>query len=243
MRKILFATVICTLALSSCHFFNKGIRGNGVIKSQTRNVTGFNSIHVSGSTDVYVKQDSVFSVRVEAEENLLEYLITETDGSTLSIHQKEGTNLNPTKSIKVYVSGPMFKHFEASGACDIYTENQLSSNETVSINLSGSCDVKMELKAPEVKADLSGAGTVTLKGETKDLKLDGSGSTDIKCFEMLAENTHLEISGAGDAEVFANVKLDVHVSGAADVKYKGNGAVNQEVSGAGSVKKVETPNP
>jgi hypothetical protein len=194
---------------------------------------------VSGNTDVYVKQDSVFSVRVEAEENLLEYIIIETDGNTLHIHQKEGTSLNPTKSIKVYVSGPMFKHFEASGACDIYSENKLSSNESIGINLSGSCDVKLELKAPEVKAGLSGAGTVTLKGETKDLEIDGSGSTDIKCFEMLTENTHIVLSGAGDAEVYASVKLDVHVSGAADVKYKGNAAVNQDVSGAGSVKKAD----
>ena len=46
------------------------------------------------------------------------------------------------------------------------------------------------------------------------------------------------MSGAGDAEVFASVKLDVEVSGASDVKYKGNAAVSQDVSGAGSVKKV-----
>jgi Putative auto-transporter adhesin, head GIN domain len=78
-----------------------------------------------------------------------------------------------------------------------------------------------------------------LKGETKDFSADGSGSTDIKCFELLAENTNVELSGAGDAQVFASVKLDVQVSGAADVKYKGNAAVTKEISGAGSVKKVE----
>ncbi|MBL0130494.1 MAG: DUF2807 domain-containing protein [Chitinophagaceae bacterium] len=76
-------------------------------------------------------------------------------------------------------------------------------------------------------------------GDTKDFSVQGSGSTDINCFELFAENTKVELSGAGDAEVFASVKLDVHVSGAADVKYKGNANVSQEVSGAGSVKKVE----
>jgi len=59
----------------------------------------------------------------------------------------------------------------------------------------------------------------------------------------MAENTQVELSGAGDAQVFASVKLDVRVSGAADVKYKGNATVSQSVRGAGSVKKVETPNP
>ena len=79
-----------------------------------------------------------------------------------------------------------------------------------------------------------------LTGETKDFNVDGSGAQSIKCFELMAENAHVEMSGAGDAEVFASVKLDVHVaSGASDVKYKGNATVSQNVSGAGSVKKAD----
>ncbi len=71
------------------------------------------------------------------------------------------------------------------------------------------------------------------------LVLISSGSTDIKCMELMAENVDVHITGAGDAEVFASVKLDVSVSGAGNVKYKGNAVVNKSVSGAGSVKKVE----
>jgi hypothetical protein len=56
----------------------------------------------------------------------------------------------------------------------------------------------------------------------------------------MAENTKVDISGAGSAEVFASVKLDAHVSGAGKVRYKGDAAnVQQQVSGAGSVKKAE----
>ncbi len=214
------------------------MRGNGVIKTENRTAGTFNGIDVSGNIDVYVKQDSVASIKIEADENLLQYIVTDNDGSTLQIHERKGVNLNPTRSIKVYVSGPSFKNFDASGACAFYTENKIISNEPVSISLSGAGNVKMELKAPSVKADLSGAGTITLKGETKDFEVDGSGSSEINCFELMTENTKVDLSGAGDAEVFASVKLDVSISGAADVKYKGNATVSQSVSGAGSVKKV-----
>ena len=37
-------------------------------------------------------------------------------------------------------------------------------------------------------------------------------ATDVKCFELMAENVDVDISGAGDAEVFASVKLDVRCS-------------------------------
>jgi Putative auto-transporter adhesin, head GIN domain len=240
MRRLFFSAILFTATLTSCHYISsKRIRGNGTMKTESRTAGTFNSIDVSGNADVYVKQDSVFSIKIEADENLLEYILTDNNGGTLRIHQKEGTNLKPSKSIKIYVSGPSFKRFEASGACDFYSENKLTSTEPVTISLSGSSDVKLELKAPKVDADLSGAGTITLKGETKDFSVDGSGSTDIKCFELMTENTKVELSGAGDAEVFASVKLDVQVSGAADVKYKGNAVVTKEISGAGSVKKVE----
>ena len=116
---------------------------------------------------------------------------------------------------------------------------KLQASEAITIRLSGASDVKMELMAPEVKVDLSGAGTITLLGQTKNFKVDGSGSTDIKCFDLLTENTSVEISGAGNAEVFASVTLDVNVSGAGDVRYRGGATVSQKVSGAGSVKKVD----
>ncbi|MEQ1678795.1 MAG: head GIN domain-containing protein [Chitinophagaceae bacterium] len=240
MRRLFFLAILFTATLSSCHYITgKRIRGNGVMKTENRTAGTFNSIHVSGAIDVYVTQDSVTSIKVESDENLLEYLLTDIEGGTLRIHQKEGTNLKPSKSIKVYVSSPSYKNFEASGACDFFGQNKITSTEPISIDLSGASDVKLELKAPKIDAELTGAGTITLRGETKNFIVDGSGSTDIKCFDMMAENTQVELSGAGDAEVFASVKLDVHVSGAADVKYKGNPSVSQKVSGAGSVKKVD----
>jgi hypothetical protein len=240
MKKLISIAVLFMIFLSSCSYFGgERIRGNGVIKTENRTAGTFNGIDVSGNTDVYVKEDSVISIRIEADENLLQYIIVENNNGKLVIHQKEGTDLKPTKSIKVYVSGPSINYLAASGACDFYSENQLTGTEPVMIDLSGSSDAQLYIKAPKVEAGLSGAGTITLKGEAKELRVDGSGSTDIRCFELMTESTYVELSGAGNAEVFASVKLDVHVSGAADVRYKGNPEVSQNINGAGSVKKAE----
>lgn len=240
MRKIFFFASLSIVLFSSCSLFGgKRIRGNGAIKTEIRSVANFERIDVSGATDVYVKQDSVYVVKVETDENLMEYLIIENENGTLRIHQKEGTNLQPSKRIKVYVSGPAFKRFDASGACNYISEGLISSEAAISISSSGSCDVKMELKAPKIEADLTGAGSITLKGEAKEFEVDGSGSTDVNCFELITENATVQISGSGNAEVFAGAKLNVEVSGSGDVKYKGNAAVSQSISGSGSVKKVD----
>ena len=240
MKQILLPIVALAIIISSCNLVGgERIRGNGNMKTETRNISPFDGVSLSGNTDLYVKQDSVFSVRVEADENLMEYIITELDGSTLKIRSKDGANLKSSRSIKVYVSAPSFNYFKATEACDIFSENKITSSAAIAIDISGASDVKMELMAPKVEADLSGAGSLTLSGQTKDFKVDGSGSSDINCFDLQTENSVLELSGAGNADVFASVKLDVRVSGAADIKYKGNATVTQKISGAGSVKKVD----
>jgi hypothetical protein len=240
MRSIFIIAVSSLLLFSSCReIFAKRIRGNGNITTQTRSAGQFNSIDVSGSIDVYVKQDSSSSIKVEADENLQQYIETIDDGNVLRIKTEEGYNLRSSRQIKVYVSSAVFKRFEASGACDIFSEGKISSSSDIDLGLSGSCEVTMDINAPKVSADVSGACTVKLKGETKDFKLQGSGSTDVKCFDLIAENVDLDISGAGDAEVYASGKLSGSISGAADVHYKGAAQTDIHTSGASSVKKTD----
>jgi putative autotransporter adhesin-like protein len=239
MKKLIFWALIIAVTTTSCGLFGKRVTGSGNIKTETRSAGQFNAVDVSGAIDVYVKTDSVSSIRVEADDNLLEFVETHNDGGTLHIHERNGFNLRSRKDIKVYVSGPEFRHFEASGACEIISENKITSPSTIDIDVSGASGINLELNAPAVKADLSGACNVTLKGETKNLDLNGSGASKFYCFDLLAEDVDVEISGAGHADVSASVKLAVGVSGAGTVKYKGNPSVNQRVSGAGSVSKAE----
>ena len=213
--------------------------GDGNVVNQARNVTGFNSVDVSSALEVFVTQDSTFSVKVEADNNLQEFIEVYKEGEVLHVRQANNINLDPSKDIKIYVSAPAFRRFEVSGASGIRTQNRITSTGTFELGLSGACHGELDVKAPKVAVDLSGASNVSLRGETKDLDIEGSGSSDIKAFELLAENVTVDISGAGNVEVFASAKLSASASGASDIKYKGGATVNSDVSGAGSVKKVD----
>jgi hypothetical protein len=244
MNRLLIVALCSLTILSSCHYFHdKHIKGTGNVITQARTVSNFSGVDVSGAINVYMKQDSSFNVKVEIDDNLQQFIRVKVENGILYIQQEDNTSLDATGKIKVYISAPLIKSMEASGACNIISENQLFSNEAISISLSGSCDARVDMKTPKVTADLSGACTLALKGEAKEFSIEGSGSSEIKCFDLLTEQTKLDISGACDAEVFASVKLDIEASGSSDVKYKGNAAVNQNISGSGSVRRVDTPKP
>ena len=215
------------------------VRGNGTIKVENRTAGTFTGVDVGGNIDLYVKQDSARSVRIEADENLMQYIEVKMEGEKLVIQSKDGYNLSGSKHIKVYVSSPVFRELEASGACDIFGENVLSTTDEIRIDISGASNAELELKAPKVSAEMTGASSLRLKGQTKDLHIEGTGASHAKCYELLSENADVDVTGASSAEVFASVKLNADASGASDVLYKGNAAVNQSASGAGSVKKSE----
>jgi hypothetical protein len=239
MKRILLLAVLSSLLFTSCRFIGKRVKGSGNVTTESRNYSNFYGVDISGAIDLYVKQDAAYGVKVVVDDNLQQYVQISEEGGILHIKTKRGYRLKPTSSIKVYASAPLFRSFDASGACDIYTENTITNNESVALELSGASDADMDIKSPKVDADLTGAGSVKLRGETRDFTLDGTGSSSFKCFNLLAENVDVDITGSGDAEVFASVKLNVKVTGSGSVKYKGSAAVSQRVSGAGSVNKVD----
>jgi hypothetical protein len=242
MKRIFFLYFLAALVFASCSYMGgKRVHGNGNVVSQDRTTGKFNSVHVSGALDVYLKQDSAQqAVKVETDENLQELIETREENGILYISPRNNYNLDPSnEKIKIFVTAPHFRSLGVSGASNIYTENRITSVEPLDIDLSGASEIKLDIKAPRINTEASGASSVILTGETKDLNIQGSGASDIKCFGLMTENTSLDVSGAFTAEVFASVKLDIQASGASDIKYKGAASVTQDLSGASSIRKVD----
>jgi hypothetical protein len=229
------------LLLASCQgIFGKRVHGDGNIKTEDRPVSDFKNVDVSGAAKVLVSQGDHPSVKIEGDENLLQYMEVTQVGNKIEVREKPGFNIVPTTDLKVYVTAPVFNDIDASGACDIIGQTKISNPEDLAMHVSGAGDIRMEVEAPSLKAEVSGSGSIYLKGQTKDVFLDLTGAGHAHCFDLLSETTKVVISGAGSAEVYASVKLDAEVSGAGNVKYKGNATdVKQDVSGAGSVQKAD----
>jgi hypothetical protein len=241
MRKYVLLLAALPFVLGSCrHFWGKRVRGNGNMKTEERTVSSFNELEVSSTINVHVTQGDLKPIRIEGDENLLPYIEVEQDGNELIIKTKNGYNLDSRDGLQVFVTAPMFRKISVSGAGDIIGENKITGSDELEMNLSGAGNIKMEVDVPKISADISGVGSMYLKGQTKDVQIGISGAGSAHCYDLLAENTKVEISGVGSAEVYASVKLDAQVSGAGSVNYKGNATeVNQHVSGVGSVNKEQ----
>ena len=140
-------------------------------------------------------------------------------------------------NVKVYVSAPSLNRLYVSGSGSITSNGTLTDADQIELKVSGSGDLNSLVDAPLVSAGVSGSGTLTLRGRTKDFNCSVSGSGDLKCTDLLSENTTANVSGSGTAHVFASVNLNAKVSGSGDIVYSGNPASPViHKSGSGSVR-------
>jgi hypothetical protein len=239
-KKIFLPVLILLMVAGSCHFGGNREKGNGNIISEERTVSNFRDLEVHGAFDVYLSQGDLKPVRIETDENLVPYVEIIQEGDKLVLRNRDNYNLDPSKKLIVHVMAPVYENIEVSGASNVIGQNKINNDEDLDLDISGAGDIKLEVDAPDIDIKISGSGKAILEGETRklDLKISGAGSA--RCFKLLSEITSVDISGAGNAEVFASDQLDAHVSGAGNVKYKGGAKkIKQEVSGAGTVKAVD----
>ena len=64
--------------------------------TETRQVSNFDSIELSGSGDVIVTQGGSESLAIETDDNVMKYVKAEVEGRTLKLGFEEGTVLHFT---------------------------------------------------------------------------------------------------------------------------------------------------
>jgi hypothetical protein len=235
-----FLLLFCLSAFISCSYIGgQEIEGDGNTVVQSRNVGSFTGIVSHGSFDVEVSNAPAQSVKIEADQNLQQYIETTIENGTLHVRTRDGFNLETNGPLKVIVAAPEFSMISTHGSGSVVSTNRINGNGTLKFETNGSGDIKAEADAPEIQSEISGSGSMELSGNTKIFRGEVNGSGDIRAMSMQSEEATIEIQGSGNAEVFASVRLNIKVRGSGDIRYKGGAQVSSEIAGSGSVVKVD----
>ena len=203
-----------------------------------RNVTAFSSIKVSGDIDVYLSQGEDYSLAVSAsEEKYRDNIKTEVKNGVLVISYKNDhfSRNYGNKNLRAYISFKALESLEGSGASGFIINGTLAAN-TMLVKLSGASDIKGAVKITNLSLDLSGASTATINGAAQNLKVEGSGASDVKNYDLKVENCVAKLSGASDVRLTVTNSISAHASGASTLYYEGNpDKKDVATSGASSV--------
>lgn len=232
MKQLLFLSGIFLLFLNSCD----QVTGSGHIVTEKRTVDNFNAISVSNSFDVEVKIGAATEVKVEADDNVIKYVVTTVSGNTLKI-KMDGFHSTGNIHLKVYITTPSLNDINASASADVKVIDPIKGAGKINFNVSSAASIDATVEAPEVEAEASSSGTITLRGKTKTYTAQASSAGGLKTGELLSENTDVSVSSGANADVFASVNLTADASSGGDITWHGEGNVKQTISSGGSIEK------
>ncbi len=198
------------LVLSACSV----VSGSGQVASETRQVSGFTAIDLTGTGEVTIEQGNTESLTIEADDNLLPALTSKVSDSTLKLGKKPGTTVRTKNPIRYRVSVKQLTALDVSGTGSVSAQN-------------------MTLQALHV--DISGSGVVNLTGSAVEQHIEVSGSGRYEAAELPSQKVMADISGSGQVEVAVSNELQVDISGSGTVTYSGDPSVKQDISGSGKL--------
>jgi hypothetical protein len=207
-------------------------------KKENRKVGEFSEIGLSISADLYLSQGSTNEVVIEADEDVLEKIITEVRGNELVIKFEKWYNYRGTGKINVYVTAKNINKLVISGSGDIIAKTQIKA-ERMDFVISGSGSVLIDdLVVKDIHAIISGSGDIRVGGNTVANELDvtvtGSGGFDSRGIEF--KEGDFVITGSGSIKAFITEELDANITGSGRILYKGKPVIDANITGSGRIR-------
>ena len=229
---ILILLSVLLFLTNSCEL--KSINGSGNIIKESRSVSGFNRVSISGSGHLFISQGDNESLIIECDANIEPHILSIVRDKTLEIGPKK-LNLNPSEPIKYFLSLRNLRALKTSGSILVRSTALRTENLSVVINGSGKL-ILGSIEAQSITLNISGSGKVNIEsGYSKNQRLSISGSGEFNVPNLKSENADINIRGSGKATVWVTNKLSIKISGSGKLYYYGSPRISSTISGSGKV--------
>lgn len=194
------------------------ITGSGNIITRRVNIADFSRIETSRAVHLVVEKRSGREAIIEADDNIMPYVIVEVDGGCLTVSiDNEIKSLN---DVTVKVTVPSDGNISA-----------------ISASSASKVTVQAEIKTPKLMLDASSAANINItKSDVGTCSIDASSAANVEG-AIKADNCVIDMSSASDVNVaLLAVKCDVTATSAASATLSGEaGDIEITVSSAAKV--------
>jgi hypothetical protein len=230
------------------------------LNGESRSVGEFSGIQVSTGVNLVFKQESPTSVKVIADADKLQYIITKVENGVLKVYvDNKGQKNLKFKNISVNVSSPRMDNIKASSGATFTTINSVR-EDNLTIDVSSGSVLKGKFAiANDARVEATSGSNIKASINSKTFGFKGSSGSD-SSFEGQSGAANFEISSgalckadnlrvndvqaesSSGASLSVNVvdKLKVKASSGGLVKYKGNPEITSDISkmSGGSLKPI-----
>lgn len=194
------------------------ITGSGNIITRSVNIADFSRIETSRAVHLVVEKRSGRKAIIEADDNIMPYVIVEVDGGCLNVGIDD--DIKSLNNVTVKVTVPSDGNISA-----------------ISASSASRVTVETEIKSPKLMLDASSAANINItKSDVGTCSIDASSAANVEG-AIKADNCVIDMSSASDVNVaLLAVKCDVTATSAASATLSGEaGDIEITVSSAAKV--------
>ena len=194
------------------------ITGSGNINTRRVSIADFSRIETSRAVHLVVEKRSGREAIIEADDNIMPYVIVEVDGGCLNVGIDD--DIKSLNNVTVKVTVPSDGNISA-----------------ISASSASRVTVETEIKSPKLMLDASSAANINItKSDVGTCSIDASSAANVEG-AIKADNCVIDMSSASDVNVaLLAVKCDVTATSAASATLSGEvGDIEITVSSAAKV--------
>ena len=247
MARHRISMALLVLTLTGCYTGE----GSGRVVVERFDVGEFTEVDLSGDGKVIIAPGE-HGVSVSAEDDVLPSLNVAADGKTLVLHREVDwiDGIRPTVPIEFRVTMPVLEGVRVSGSAVATVrgvafgdEAQLASSGAASIDaapvvcgrlvgeVEGAGEILVSgIAAATFQGVVAGVGRITAMGTADEVDVDVSGSGLYRGIDLRGSTTRVEVSGVGQAFVWAEGRLDADIGGDGRVVYRGDPEIEGRVA-------------
>ncbi len=252
--------VLTILLLSACSIGDvKTVVGSGKVVEETRAVSGVSGVELATLGHLTIEVGDMESFRIEAEDNLMEYLETRVLGGTLRIGTQDRVRLDATKPVNYYLMVTSLEAIKISSVGDIQAPDLEAEQFSITIASTGNLEMG-DLETETLTVKISSSGNVTigvLNANTLEVDIGSTGNLDIAGGQVKAQNITIDSSGKYTAQDLASYEADVRLNStgsatiwvqdnlfarlksSGDLYYRGNPTVDANINSSGDVIQID----
>lgn len=233
---LLTSTFVVFSILLSC---TSPVMLTGQTITENRDVPAFSGVSLAFSASVFISQEETQSVEIEADESVMDIILTEVRGQTLVLRTRNGF-WGRTGQVKVRITVPDIRELQVSGSGDILTQTPVSTDE-IAMTVSGSGSIEIDdLQSPRITSKITGSGDIRISGHPTAGEMEtiitGSGSCNAEDLEV--SKADIKITGSGSTRVNVSEELITRITGSGSVLYRGNPIINASSTGSGRTRSI-----
>jgi hypothetical protein len=236
-KKWLPLLVVALVGLSACQEVTC-IKGQGSVENRQLELPPIQEVEVNGNFRVNLVQAPAQhqqSIEVRGEPNILNELRTEVVNGRWRIEFRNCVRRH--ERVEVHINLHELRAVSLNGSGTIMFQNKINAS-TVNVQQNGSGTIYLDLAANKLITNKSGSGELMGVGTVEEHHLNMAGSGKVSLFNLQTDDSHVNLTGSGTAEIAVGRTLHVTIDGSGSVFYTGSPTLSStSIRGSGKVVK------